>query len=339
MKHLLACILIVFTATACNAAVSAPPPGTQIVPSVTRSSSISTIPPQTATPIASSSAELPSPTGFSTPIPCDPAENYCIEAGFFFLDRPITSPGTDTIDRGYPYGSTDGGKREPHHGVEFYNASGTPVQAAADGLVVSAGDDSLALIGPRLNFYGKVIVLEHHFPGVPRPVYTLYGHLSKVEATNGQTVLRGEKIGEAGASGEAIGSHLHFEVRVGLNDYDSTRNPVLWLKPLIEKAPAPHGVIAGRVLDAGGKTLQTTNINIQYFPDTIQPQAAAFQVDTYVLVSQAAKGDGLWNENFTLSDIPAGNYRISLLWGSTLYERWVAVLPGKLTFVIFQLDR
>jgi hypothetical protein len=157
-----------------------------------------------------------------------------------------------------------------------------------------------------------------------------------VEAANGQVVRRGEKIGEAGASGEAIGSHLHFEVRVGSNDYDSTRNPALWLKPLIEKAPAPNGVIAGRILDAGGKALQATNINIQFFTDVTQTQAAAFQIDTYISGNRAARGDDPWNENFTLSDIPSGNYRISLVWGGVLYERWVVVQPGELTFVVFQ---
>jgi murein DD-endopeptidase MepM/ murein hydrolase activator NlpD len=272
-------------------------------------------------------------------VSCDPSRNYCIEAGHFLLERPIALPGINTIDRGYPYGGTDGGKREPHHGVEFYDASGTPVLAAADGLVVSAGDDSRMMIGPRVNFYGEVIVLEHHFPGNPQPIYTLYGHLSKVEVLTGQAVQSGDKIGEVGATGEATGSHLHFEVRVGQNNYDSTRNPILWLKPLAGGDGVSYGVIAGGLMDAEGKTLQTTNINIQYFLDTAKPEVAAFQVDTYPPDNQAANGDDRWNENFALSDITAGNYRLSLMWNGVLYERWVEVRPGKLTFVVFKFDQ
>jgi murein DD-endopeptidase MepM/ murein hydrolase activator NlpD len=339
MKRLLACVLIVFIATACNATIPTTPPGTGVNRPTTEANSSPTVYRQTSTIAAPFPTDLPTSTATPTPVPCDPSEKYCIESGHFFLDRPIALPGTDTIDRGYPYGDTEGGKRDPHHGVEFYNASGTPVLAAADGLVVLAGNDSQTMVGPRFNFYGNIVVLEHHFPGIPQPVYTVYGHLSKVEVQTGQTVRSGDKIGEVGTSGEAIGSHLHFEVRSGQNNYDSNRNPVLWLKPLTGEDGAAYGAIAGRLVDARGKTLYTTDLNIQYFLDTTQPQTTAYQVETYAPEKQSVHGDDLWNENFTLSDIPAGNYRLSLVWGGKLVDRWVVVLPGKLTFVVFQIDQ
>jgi murein DD-endopeptidase MepM/ murein hydrolase activator NlpD len=339
MNHRLACILLVFITTACNARVSGTPHGTEVIPPTNWSSPSPTVQSQTPSITAGSPTDPPKTAVPPTSVPCDPSKNYCIEAGHFLLERPIAMPGTNTIDRGYPYGGTDGGKRETHHGVEFYDASGTPVLAAADGLVLSAGDDSQTRMGPRLNFYGNVIILEHHFAGSPQPIYTLYGHLSKVEALTGQTVRSGDKIGEVGASGEATGSHLHFEVRVGQNNYDSTRNPILWLKPLIGEDGASNGVIAGGLVDAQGKTLQTTNINIQYFLDTTKPEVAAYQVDTYSPGNKGANGDDLWNENFALGDLTAGNYRLSLLWNGVLYERRVPVQPGKLTFVVFKLDR
>jgi hypothetical protein len=194
-------------------------------------------------------------------------------------------------------------------------------------------------VGPRLNFYGNVIVLEHHFPGVPKPVYTLYGHLSKVNVRVGQMVMRGNKIGEVGASGEAIGSHLHFEVRMGQDDYNSNQNPVLWLKPLANPYGGTYGAIAGRQEDAKGKQLYTTDLNIQYFLDKSKPQVTAYLVETYATEKQPVGSDERWNENFTLGDIPAGNYRLSLVWGGKLYEHWIVVLPGKLTETIFQIDQ
>lgn len=95
--------------------------------------------------------------------------------------------------------------------------------AAADGQVVFAGDDGQTLLAWVPAFYGNVIVLEHLLAG--EKLYTLYGHLSRVGVSIGQAVKTGEPIGEVGASGTAIGSHLHFEVRRGANDYFSTRNP------------------------------------------------------------------------------------------------------------------
>lgn len=241
----------------------------------------------------------------------------------------------DRIDPAYPYGSTEGGTRDPHHGVEFYNGTGTPVLAAADGQVVFAGSDDKTMIGPRLDFYGNVVVLQHAFPGITQPVFTLYGHLSKIMVQVGQGVVSGDEIGEVGATGEAIGSHLHFEVRESHDDYSSNRNPVLWLKPLTGENDQMLGVLAGRIMDSNGLNLYETNINIQYFQNDTQVQTRAYQVDSYAPESQPVLGDDIWNENFTLGDLPAGDYRVSLYFDGKFYDRRVVVQPGKLTFLIF----
>jgi murein DD-endopeptidase MepM/ murein hydrolase activator NlpD len=331
----LALSLIIIFLAGCGQTADGGPQITDHRPSPTVNDQTSTVssqlPTQSPTPLA--------PTPTPTPLPCNPLTGYCVEDGYFFLDRPISLPGTITIDQGYPYGSTERGTREPHHGVEFYNASGTPVLAAADGLVVVAGNDSGTVYGPQPNFYGNLIVLEHHFQGIDQPVFTLYGHLSKVDVKTGQTVRSGDKIGEVGSTGFAIGSHLHFEVRLGKNDYDSNRNPVLWLKPLTGLDGSSFGVIAGRLVDAQGKLIHATDVNIQYFPDLNGPQAAAYQVETYAPEQSPVNGDDDWNENFTMGDLPAGNYRISLMWGGKVYDHWIVVMPGNVTFVVFQIDQ
>jgi murein DD-endopeptidase MepM/ murein hydrolase activator NlpD len=266
-------------------------------------------------------------------------ESYCIETGHLLLDRPIAMPGTIAMDRGYPYGSTQFGTREPHHGVEFNNATGTPVLAAADGVVAAVGDDSQKNYALYPETYGNLVVLEHHFAGMATPVYTLYGHLSKVEVRFGQTVLQGDEIGEVGSTGLAIGSHLHFEVREGRDDFFSNRNPALWLKPLSEDSGRLKGILAGRLVDSQGQPVYSDGVNVQYFPDRAGAQAAAWQVETYSPEAHPVGEDGTLRENFALPDLTPGDYRISLMWGGRLLERWVIVEPGRITFFILQVDR
>ena len=107
--------------------------------------------------------------------------------------------------------------------MDLHNPKGTNVYAAAPGIIVEAGADTHW--GPEFGFYGNLVIISHDIPEVGQPLYTLYGHLSQVSVEVGQRVEEGEKVGEVGATGVAIGSHLHFEVRLGENTYENTRNP------------------------------------------------------------------------------------------------------------------
>lgn len=95
------------------------------------------------------------------------------------------------------YGAGDGGK---HRGIDIGADEGTPIHAAAEGLVGYAGDG--------LSGYGKVVVLLH-----PGGWVTLYAHASELVARPGQLVARGEVIAKVGHTGNAQGDHLHFELR------------------------------------------------------------------------------------------------------------------------------
>jgi hypothetical protein len=276
----------------------------------------------------------PSPTGktlsptilpSSTHIPCNPTSmDFCITKGTLLLLRPIAFPGMQLVDRSYAYGSTGNGERIPHHGVEFYNASGTPVLAAADGMVVYASDDAVNKFSPWLDFYGNLIILEHNLPD-PK-IYTLYAHLSKVNVSVGQSISAGSEIGEVGASGSAIGSHLHFEVRSDPQDYNSTLNPELWLIPTSET-----GVLAMRFVDINGGFIHVQS-NVQFYPDPSKAFTQAWQPETY----SPDISVGAW-ENAVLGDLPIGQYRITYLWAGILYERWVEVQPMLLTLVSFEV--
>jgi murein DD-endopeptidase MepM/ murein hydrolase activator NlpD len=89
-----------------------------------------------------------------------------------------------------------------HRGVDFGAASGTPVLAAADGVVAAAGWDG---------GYGRRILLRH-----ADSVETLYAHLSRVgpSVVASAAVRQGQVIGWTGESGRVTGPHLHFEVRL-----------------------------------------------------------------------------------------------------------------------------
>ena len=311
-----------FLAACGNAATAAPSP------SPTAPLPTGTSPPSPTSTRISSPQGTPAPTSTATHIPCDPSvADYCIEDTYFVFLRPIVPPGTESIDRGYPYGSTEGGTRDPHHGVEFYNASGTPVLAAADGMVYYAGDDTARKFSPWSGFYGNIVVLEHPLSDEPFDrLYTLYAHLSKIDVNSGQTVTAGEKIGEVGLTGTASGSHLHFEVRVDPNDYGSSLNPELWLVP-----HPGNGTLALLATDKAGEII-FPSFNVQYYPDRNKPATAAYQVDAYALETVNTRDP--WNEIAAIGDQPAGWYRVTFLWAGVLYERWVEIQPGKLTRVM-----
>ncbi len=248
----------------------------------------------------------------------------------FYFMRPIASNFNDSVDYSYRYGSTQGGLREPHHGVEFPNAQGTPVLAAGNGIVVFAGSDKSVSLAWVPAYYGNVIVIAHSLPGMQQTIFSLYAHLFSINVTVGQQVRTGQQIGQVGATGTAIGSHLHFEIRSGKNDYRSNRNPELWLAPLFGK-----GVLAGRIQNEHGKLLDGL-INVQRIENGVIMPIPVTAMQTYVLQeSQPVNGDDVWMENFAAGGLPAGDYRLTLYINAAIHEQMVKIVPGKLTFVRF----
>ena len=266
------------------------------------------------------------PITATTEVPCDPfSTDFCITDGHLILQRPIHPPGNDLVDASYRYGSTANGTREPHHGVEFPNASGTPVHAAAEGTVLFAGADQEALYAPWPNFYGNLVVIEH-----AEQLFTLYAHLSQIDVSPGQKVSAGEQIGEVGRTGGAIGSHLHFEVRRGeAEDYFATQNPELWLVPPKGGDGNPLGTLMVSATDEEGNLIKTAKFTIGYYPDPSQTASTVYYGITYS--PDMLNG----NENAVWSELPAGRYRIAVEMNGQIHDRWVEVKSGKLTQVVF----
>lgn len=110
------------------------------------------------------------------------------------------------------------GLRAMHEGLDFTADTGTPVVAAADGVILSAG------YHPD---FGNVIDIDHG-----DGLSSRYAHLSRIDAKPGGLVKRGELIGAVGTTGRSTGAHLHFEVRM----LGVAQDPALFLKKGIEFA-------------------------------------------------------------------------------------------------------
>ena len=85
-----------------------------------------------------------------------------------------------------------------HTGLDFAAATGTPVFSALAGKVVEAGWGGA---------YGNHIIVRHD-----NGVETLYAHLNSTAVAKGDRVLRGQRIGAVGSTGNSSGPHLHFAV-------------------------------------------------------------------------------------------------------------------------------
>lgn len=104
-----------------------------------------------------------------------------------------------------------------HTGVDIAEPTGTPIHAAAAGVVAVAGWQG---------GYGNAVILYHGKQG-GKDYYTLYGHQSRIAVAKGQVVQQGQVIGYVGMTGNATGPHLHFEVRIN----GQTVDPMPYLPP------------------------------------------------------------------------------------------------------------
>ncbi|QKG72683.1 M23 family metallopeptidase [Erythrobacter mangrovi] len=128
----------------------------------------------------------------------EPAALEYISSGFGYRRDPFT------------------GVAAMHKGLDFRGPTGTPIYAAANGVVSFVG---------RKSGFGKVVEINHG-----NGLMTRYAHMSAFNSKVGQKVVAGETIGAIGSTGRSTGPHLHFEVRIN----DRAVNPRTFLET------APH---------------------------------------------------------------------------------------------------
>ena len=98
------------------------------------------------------------------------------------------------------------GNKAFHEGLDFTANTGTPIRAAADG-IVSASE--------RTPDYGNIVKIEHG-----AGLETRYAHASKLLVKVGERVVKGQVVAEVGSTGRSTGPHLHYEIRLNGESLD-----------------------------------------------------------------------------------------------------------------------
>lgn len=98
------------------------------------------------------------------------------------------------------------GHKAFHEGLDFTAGTGTPIYAAAGGIVSTA---------EQTPDYGKLVKIDHG-----SGLETRYAHASKLFVRAGERVEKGQKIAEVGSTGRSTGPHLHYEIRLAGNPLD-----------------------------------------------------------------------------------------------------------------------
>ena len=142
--------------------------------------------------LASQIANVPSESGFLWPLP----GRYNLSSLYGSRKHPVT------------------GRANNHTGIDVPAPSGTPIQACKSGVVTTSTYN---------NSYGNYVVVSHS-----DGTSTLYAHMSRRNASKGQTVSQGQVIGYVGTTGSSTGNHLHLEIRVN----GSRRDPINYFQSL-----------------------------------------------------------------------------------------------------------
>jgi murein DD-endopeptidase MepM/ murein hydrolase activator NlpD len=113
-----------------------------------------------------------------------------------------------------------------HAGVDFGAPVGTPIYAAAGGVVASAESHPV---------FGNLVEVDHG-----NDLSTLYAHASRLHVKPGDIVRKGQKIAEVGSTGRSTGPHLHFEVHVK----GQPQNPSRFLAQ--QREGSPFGIVEAK---------------------------------------------------------------------------------------------
>ncbi len=242
----------------------------------------------------------------------------------FYFSAPIAAnyPGDPVSD--YLYGGIYFGPDVIHSGIDIPAPRGAEVLAAGPGIVVWAGVGLFS--GSTYNTndpYGKAVAIRHDFGYRDQELYTVYAHMEEVDVVVGQRVKTGDVVGHVGDTGMTTGPHLHFEVRLGANDFWKTRNPELWISP-----PQGYGVLVGRVTTTYGQRLDTYLVMLKSLATNQN-----YVTKTYGPLT--VNCDDYYNENVVLGNLPAGIYELNIPYGALNRITNVQILPGQITYFSF----
>ncbi|MCB9446000.1 MAG: M23 family metallopeptidase [Ardenticatenaceae bacterium] len=254
-----------------------------------------------------------------------PTPDPALISSHFWLAKPLPGGGRFLINQNFPYGYDLNGRLLLHNGVDSAEPLGTPVLAVGDGTVIVAQDDMDEWYGWRCDWYGHLVVIELDQTFARRPLYALYGHVLNITVEAGQRVRTGEQVAEVGFGGAATAPHLHFELRVGTNEFGSTLNPMLWLNP-----GETRGIIAGRLLDPEGRPWRGVGLSlIGEGEDASSGNTWSYLDDPLHYINP----DPGYAENFVFADVKPGEYEIYTKVQGVEYQVLVTVEAGAVSTV------
>ncbi len=240
----------------------------------------------------------------------------------FFFTSPIAANEINAPVSDYRYGGTFF-EDVVHTGVDIPAPKGTPIHAAGPGTVMWAGYGVFQGGFDPADPYGLAVTILHDFGYQNQQLYTVYGHMDEIDVAVGQHIETGDLLGKVGETGRVTGPHLHFEVRIGKNDFFTTRNPELWLVP-----PIGWGIIAGRMTDSVGQPIYDQQIII-----TDPQQELNWFAWSYG--KTAVNSDPYYRENLVIGNMPAGTYVIRVAWGGVYFNTPIEVHPGVVNYFTF----
>lgn len=241
----------------------------------------------------------------------------------FFFARPIAADEINWPLADYRYG----GVFLPgvvHTGIDIPVKTGTPVLAAGPGRVTWAGYGLYRGVEDVTDPYGLAIAIKHDFGYQGDTLFTVYGHLQRVDVLVGQHVEAGEAIGLSGETGKVTGPHLHFEVRIGRNNYFVSRNPELWLAP-----PQGWGVLAARLMNNSGYLITGQLVTV-----ISKQNKQTWYVKSYG--EGTVNSDPYYRENLVLGDLPGGDYTVWIPYDGSTYNTDITIYPGMVSYFTFR---
>ena len=241
----------------------------------------------------------------------------------FFFASPIAANEVNTPVFDYRYGGIYF-EDIVHTGIDIPAPKGTPIMAAGAGTVVWAGYGVYQGGYDPTDPYGLAVTIQHDFGYQNQTLFTIYGHMDEINVVKGQHVETGDLLGLVGETGTVTGPHLHFELRIGKNDFFATRNPELWLVP-----PIGWGIIAGRVMDSIGQLIYDQQIIITDPKNEINNFAWSYGKTT-------VNSDPYYQENLVIGGLPAGTYLLRTAFGGINFSIPITVYPGMVNYFTFR---
>jgi len=242
----------------------------------------------------------------------------------FLFVRPVAADVVNWPLPNYRYGGVFTDTDIVHTGIDIDAPLDTPVYAVGSGVVRWAGFGLYLNNTDKNDPYGLAVAIEHDFGYNGQKLYTIYAHLDRVDVFKGQKVDTTTQIGIVGNTGNTTGPHLHFEVRLGSNDYYSSRNPELWLSP-----PQGWGVLVGRIMWSDGTLLQKKTITVHSLDVRKGKKKGAGR-------GRKTRPAEIRKENLVLSDLPQGDYEVSITFYGLKYKQVISIQPGAVTYLSFR---